>query len=157
AIGCVIFFSESLVRWLVVTKGSEALGREVAIDGELDIDWRWTYTAVSVEKIRVENAENYPEPDMLSIEDLDFSFKPLKLLLGKLEFGEISLVKPYLFLERKSEEEANWIFSTAEQKDESDAAPDNRYEFPVIDRLELKDGKLVFRDAIKDINLDLEL
>ena len=157
AIACVIFFSESLVRWGIVTKGSEALGREVAIDGDLNIDWHWTYTAVSIEQLRVENAEGFPEPDMVSIEDLDFTFKPLKLLVGKLEFGEISVVKPYIFLERKTAEEANWNFSPAKQEDENDATPDDRHEFPVIDRLELTDGKLVYRDATKDINLDLEL
>src|SRR5699024_5675597 len=95
AIGCVIFFSESLVRWAVVTKGSDALGREVAIDGDLDIDWHLTYTAVNIQQIRIENAEGYPEPDMLNIEDLKFTIKPLKLLAGKLEFGEIFVVKPY--------------------------------------------------------------
>lgn len=156
-IGCVIFFSESLVRWLAETKASEALGREVSIEGELNIDWHWTYTAVSIENIRMENAEHYPEPDMLTIENLDFTFKPLKLLVGKLEFGEILLIKPYLFLERKTEEDANWNFSAAKNEDDSGAAPDDRHEFPVIDRLELKDGKLVYRDATKDINLDLDL
>lgn len=156
AIGCIIFFSESLVRWIVETKASEAIGREVSIDGEVDIDWHWTYTAVSIEKIRMENAADYPEPDMVSIADLDFTFKPLKLLVGKLEFGDISLVEPYVFLERKTENDANWNFSTASPEEE-DAGPDNRHEFPVIDRLELKDGKLVYRDATKDISLDLEL
>lgn len=154
-----IIFSEPLLRALVESKGGGKIGRELAIDGELSIDWHWTYTYIHAEKIRLANAPDYPEPNMLTIDALDMSFKPLKLLVGKLELGDITLNKPQLILEKKSADKVNWnfpAFSTANATTEA-VVPDNRHSFPLIDKLELKDGKLIYRDAVKGLNLDLQL
>src|SRR5690606_4544641 len=104
----IIIFSEPLLRSLTESQGSKTLGRELVIEGDLCVKWRIPYTHVHVEKLRLANAEGYAEPDMATIETLDFSFKPLKLLVGKLEFGDITLIKPRLILEQKSPEENNW-------------------------------------------------
>ena len=156
---CVIVFSEALVRMLVEDKGSKALGRNLTIEGPLAIEWRWTYTSVHAEKIRLSNAPDYQEPDMVAIESVDLTFKPLRLLVGKLEFGTITILKPTIILERKSIDDANWnlpVFSVANAAGEA-VAPDDRHNFPLIEVLDLKEGRLVFRDALKQLNLDLKL
>ena len=155
----VIVFSEALVRSLVEGQGSEATGRDLRIEGPLAIEWRWNYTSIHAEQIRLSNAPEYKEPDMVAIESLDLTFKPLKLLIGKLEFGEISILKPMVILERKSLEDANWnlpVFSTANAVEEA-VTPDDRHNFPLIETLAIKDGSLVCRDAVKNLNLDLKL
>jgi uncharacterized protein involved in outer membrane biogenesis len=159
AIIAIIIFSETLVRIVVEDRGSKSLGRDLRIEGPLAIDWHWTYTAVHAEKIRLSNAAGYKEPDMVAIESLDLTIKPLKLLIGKLEFGTITIRKPVIILERKSSDDANWnlpLFSTANAAAET-IKPDDRHEFPLISTLELKEGQFVFRDAIKKLNLDLKL
>ncbi len=154
-----IVFSETLVRSLVEGQGSKAIGRDLTINGPLSVEWRWNYTSVHAEGIRLSNAAGYKEPDMVAIESLDLTFKPLKLLVGKLEFGDISILKPIIILERKSADDANWnlpIFSAANAVGET-VTPDDRHEFPLIKTLELKEGRLVFRDALKNLQLDLKL
>lgn len=155
----IVLFSEPLVRSLSENQGSKHLGRELVIEGDLDIQWHWTYTSVHVEKLRLANAPGYPDMDMARIETLDFTFKPLMLLIGKLEFGDILVVKPHLILERKSADESNWQFpalSSANLATET-VEPDNRHEFPLIRTLELREGKFIFRDHPKQLMLDLAL
>ena len=155
----VILFSEPLVRSLTENQGSKRLGRELAIEGDLDIQWHWTYTSVHAKKLRLANAPGYSDADMARIETLEFTFKPLKLLIGNLEFGDIRMVKPYLILERKSINENNWQFpalSSANLATET-VEPDNRHEFPLIQSLELREGTFIFRDHPKQLMLDLAL
>lgn len=159
AISGLIIFSEPLLRTLIESKGGGKIGRELAIDGELSIDWHWTYTQIHAEKIRLANAPDYSEPNMLTIDTLDLSFKPLKLLVGKLEFGDIIVNKPHLILEKKSADDVNWHFPALSAANATTEAvvPDNRHNFPLINKLELKDGNIIYRDAVKGLHLDLEL
>lgn len=155
----IIIFSETLVRMLVEDRGSKSLGRELRIEGPLEIDWHWTFTSIHAEKIRLSNAPGYKEPNMATIEALDLTFKPLKLLVGKLEFGVITIDKPIIVLERKLLDENNWsfpIFSSANAVEET-VTPDDRHDIPLLERLELKDGKFTYRDGPRKLNLDLQL
>ncbi len=155
----IIIFSETLVRSLTESQGSKRLGRELVIAGDLDIDWHFTHTDVHIEKLHLANAPGYPDENMASIETLDFSFKPLKLLIGKLEFGDILLVKPRLILEKKSLDDNNWQFpalSTANATQEA-VEPDSRHDFPLIGMLELREGQVIYRDHTKGLSLDLAL
>lgn len=155
----IIIFSEPLLRSLTESQGSKRLGRELAIEGDLRVDWHFTHTKVHAEQLRLANAPGYDEADMVRIETLDFSFKPLKLLLGKLEFGDITLVKPQVILEKKSDDDNNWQFpalTTANVAKEA-IEPDDRHDFPLIGILELREGKVIYRDAIKGLSLDLDL
>lgn len=158
-IALVVLFAEPFIKSFTEKKGSETLGRELVIEGPFDIRWHWGYTEVHAEKIRLGNAPGYREPNMVTIEALDFTFKPLKLLQLKLEFGDITVTKPYIILEKKSATDANWNFpllSKANAATEA-AVPDDRHEFPIIQRLELKEGQLIYRDAVKGMNMDVKL
>jgi len=154
-----LLFSEPIIKSLTERKGSEKLGRELVIDGAFKIHWHWSFTQVHAEKIRLANAPGYPEANMMSIENLDFSFKPLKLLTGTLEFGDVVFDRPYLVLDKKSPTDNNWnfpIFSDARLLGDT-ALADDRYSFPVFKTLELKAGHFIYRDAVKGMNLDLKL
>lgn len=152
----IIIFSEPLLRWLVVDQGEKRLGREIELEN-LDINWRWTYTAVHAENIRIANAPDYPEPDMMTIDVLDLTFNPLKLLVGKLEFGEITLDKLNLLLHKKSQDDTNWNLAALEQNNDEATLAENRHQIPLIEQLQLKDGKVIYRDAVRGLNLDLDL
>jgi len=153
---CIILFSESLLRSLIETKGSKWLGREVAINGEVTVDWHWRYTQIKVEKLQIDNAADFNEPDMVRVELIDLNFKPLQLLRGRVDVSALNIVAPEIFLERKEDKNANWNFPALAQTD-ADAVPDNRYEFPVIDQLQISRGHIVFKDGVKGLNLDLKL
>ncbi|RYY75555.1 MAG: AsmA family protein [Gammaproteobacteria bacterium] len=155
----IIIFSEPIVKSLLEKKGGSTLERELFIEGDFQIHWHWTYTSVHAEKIRLGNAPDYPEPNMLTIESLDLTFKPLQLLRGRLEFGDISLDRPILILDKKSATDFNWNFPALSKANAADEAaiPDNRHEFPIIQSLQLKSGNLIYRDAIKGMNLNVKL
>lgn len=155
---CIIIFSESLLRALIEIKGSQLLGREISVDGEINVEWHWGYTHINVEKLRLQNAADFSEPDMVRIELVDLHFKPLRLLRGRVDISEVNIVAPEIFLERKSIDATNWNFPAFGQTNPDTAViPDNRYEFPVIDQLKISRGRIVLRDELKGLNLDLQL
>lgn len=154
----VIVFSEPLARWVIEDRGSKATGRPLTIDGPLVIDWHWTYTAIHAKNIRLGNAAGYREPDMVSVDTLEFTLKPLKLLWGKLELGAVTLEKPTLILERKTLEDANWNFpSLAKDKDKSKEDDRVSDTLKINDRLTIRQGRIIFRDAIRNLALDLKV
>lgn len=159
ALALLIYYSEDIVRSVTKSQGSKHLDRELTIDGALDIQWRWRDTRVHAENIRLTNAPGYDGDTMASIATLDFTFNPSKLLIGKLEFGDITVIQPYLSLQRLSEDEANWNFPFMSRANVATEAvtPDNRFEFPVIGKLTLTDGEFVYRDAVLALDLDLTL
>ncbi|MES2676273.1 MAG: AsmA family protein [Pseudomonadota bacterium] len=155
----IVLFAEPIIKSFAENKGSQTLDRQLVIEGDFQIDWHWSYTQVHAEKIRLSNAPGYPDANMMSMDALDFTFKPLKLLIGKLEFGDITINKPFLVLDKKSATENNWsfpVFSQANAVSETALAED-RHDFPVMQNLVLKDGNIIYRDAVKGLNLDLKL
>jgi uncharacterized protein involved in outer membrane biogenesis len=154
---CIILFSESLLRTLIEVKGSQLLGREISVDGKIEVEWHWGYTHINVEKLRLQNAADFSEPDMVRIELVDLHFKPLRLLRGHIDISEITLVAPEIYLERKSVDTANWNFPALEKTNVAEPVPDNHYEFPIIDQLKISRGHIIFKDELKRLNLDLQL
>ncbi len=154
-----VVFSEPIIRSFTNHKAGGKIGREFAIDGDLDINWDWNKTRVRAEKIRLGNAEGYEEPEMVTIDSINFDFKPIKLLIGRLEFGDIEINKPNIILEKKSPDDKNWEFpktSNANLAGEA-ALPDSRKNFPIIGNLTINNGRLIYRDGVKNLDLDLEL
>ncbi|MES2825807.1 MAG: AsmA family protein [Pseudomonadota bacterium] len=155
----IVLFAEPIIKSFAEDRGSKTLDRQLVIEGDFQIHWHWSYTEVHAEKIRLTNATGYPEADMMRIDVLDFTFKPLKLLVGKLEFGDITINKPFLVLDKKSATENNWsfpMFSQANAVSETTLAED-RHDFPIMQNLALKNGNIIYRDAVKGLNLDLKL
>ncbi len=155
---CIILFSESLLRWVVEDKGSDFLGREVSINGAANVEWYWGHTHIYMGELHLENAEQFKDPYMMKVEQIELDFRPLQLLRGRVDIRDINIVAPEVFLERKSKELANWYFPTLFGVDPVDAvAPESRYEIPVIDQLKIIKGHIVFNDAVKKINMDMQL
>jgi len=154
---CVILFSESLLRMLIEVKGSQFLEREISVEGNIRVEWRWGYTQIHVEKLRLQNADDFNEPDMARVELVDLQFKPLSLLRGYIDISEVNIIAPEIYLERKSVDVANWNFPAFTKTQTDDLAPVNRYDIPVIDQLKISRGHVVFKDSFKGLDLDLKL
>lgn len=155
---CILLFSEFLLRSLIEVKGSQLLGREISVDGEIKVKWHWGYTHINIENLRLQNAADFSEPDMARVELIDLHLKPLRLLRGHIDIRELTIVAPAIYLERKSVEAANWDFPALDAADPDDAdTADNRYEFPIIDQLKISRGHIIFKDDLKGLNLDLQL
>lgn len=139
--------------------GSTRLGRELVIKGPLDIDWKWRNTTVHAEDIHLANAPGLQEPDMLTIGTLDFTIRPLKLLFGRLELPEIRMTKPTLVLEKTDENTKNWdlpAFSSSNVAANA-ALPKERGDFPIIGKISITDGAMIYRDRLKELDMNLKL
>lgn len=155
-----IIFSEPAVRWFVEQRGSDAIGRDLRIDGSLSIDWHWGDASVHAKNLRMSNADGYREPDMITVENVSFTIKLWPLLFGRFELSKVLLEKPVVILEQKSEDEMNWLFSIAKPKDkkpESDTESKLWSRVGLHDRLNIKNGRLVYRNALREVTLDLKL
>jgi AsmA family protein len=67
---------------------------------------------------------------MLEIERLEFSFRLLELLRGRVVLAEITLSRPQLLLEKNQDGEGNWKLQT-----ETETGPAERAEFPKVEIL----------------------
>ncbi len=154
-----VLFAEPLIKSFIETSGSGKTGREFSIEGPFDLKMKHGHVAVHAEKVRLSNAEGYKEEDMMRIEKIDFTINPFKLLIGRVEIDDMIVEKPYLVLDKKDADNKNWDFpalSKANALSEA-AVPDDRSEFPLIGKLVLKAGNLIYRDAVKGLDLDLKL
>lgn len=99
--------------WLrnrVNAQGSAVLGREFAIDGDIDVDWDWTIPEVFIHKVRIANAPKSKDPDMLAIDQVDFKIKIWRLLLAELNLPKLNFTKPKVILEKFSPTKKNLDF-----------------------------------------------
>lgn len=155
----VLVFPESWVNKVLGSKGGNLTGRELAIDGDIDIDWDWTTPRIRVEKIRMSNVAGQKDPQMLEIEELDFKIRIWKLLMFRLELPELIITKPKIILEKYADGSANWNMPvTSSGNTAANAAlPTKRGNFPIIGMMEVKDGTLVYRDEAKELSLELTI
>ncbi|GJL76557.1 AsmA family protein [Nitrosomonas sp.] len=137
--------SVSLMNWdwardIAVQKVSDLTNRKLTIDGDLTVDWSLT-PRIRIEQIQFENAAWSDQPNMLELAALELRIDLLKLIRGRVVFPEIMLTKPHIVLEKSSEGKPNWVFLTDEEPSSQD-----RTELPIIERLRIQDGRLIYRD-----------
>lgn len=159
AMSAFIAFPESWVNTVLGGKGSNLTGRELAIDGDIAIDWHWSTPGFRIEKLRMSNVEGAKDPQMVEIESLDFKIKLWKLFLLRLELPELTITKPKIILEKDADGNKNWDLpiSSSGNTAANAALPSKRGNFPIIGLMEVKDGTLVYRDAQKDLDLELTI
>jgi uncharacterized protein involved in outer membrane biogenesis len=147
----VVIAGWGFLRGPLARMAGEPIGREVAINGDFDIDLGWT-THVHMTDVSVTNAPWSKTPEMIHIGELDADVKPWEALTGKLSFPRLILRQPKIVLERNAKGEANWDFSPVKA-----VAPDKRSEFPAIGTLDISDGTLAYRDARSGDNIEAKL
>ena len=149
-----LFVSSDRFKSIVADRAGSATGRKVEIAGDIDIDWGRT-TRVTLNQLRVGNADWGSEPLMAAAERAEFTIRLPSLLRGDVVLPEVVLMRPAILLERNNEGRTNWDFS--ENPDAAAAAeavsPDDRSEFPVIGRLVVREGQVTYRDPAHGIDL----
>jgi uncharacterized protein involved in outer membrane biogenesis len=138
-------FGREDVRDYVVGRLSEMAGRELTVEGDMQIDLAWEPT-IRLEEVRVANADWAEAPHMLKLEALEITLDMRRLLRGEVRLPRLALIGPQLFLERADDGENNWILGGDGQTIvESAAAPGGQPgNLPQIDRLEVTRGELAY-------------
>ena len=133
---------------------SKATGRQLSINGDLQVDLGWIST-VRASQIQFENAQWSKQPQMAEVGLVDLQVDLWQLLSRfRLVLPNVTISQPKLFLEKNAEGSPNW---------EIGAAPDvtepaqKRTEVPVIEKLVIKDGSLLFTNQETNTRIDLKL
>src|SRR3546814_18292867 len=88
-----------------VERVSAATGREFAIEGDIAVDWSLT-PHVTVNGIKLANADWSERPQMVEIQQLRFAVKLPELLRFRLVLPEVTIEKPIIVLEKNAEGQA---------------------------------------------------
>lgn len=137
-------------KGIITTRASEATGRELAIAGDISVDWGW-HPRVTLEGVTLENADWSSDPYMVEIRRLSVRIEILELLRGRIVLPEVELDRPRLILERNDRGDGNWAFEPAGVAEA--ASPDDRTEVPIVERLAIREGEIVYRDPGREIDV----
>jgi uncharacterized protein involved in outer membrane biogenesis len=133
------FFEWNMLRGLLAGYLSSRTGREVHIDGDLDVDLGWS-PIVTVNGIRVSNPEWVGDPDMAVVDRTRVQFRLLPLFIGQLTLPFVHIERPQIGLVREESGRANW-----------DSDSDEGLKLPLIHSLRIDNGHLNISDAVRDM------
>jgi len=155
AAGALYFIATSdYLRGHLEDTATDLTGRRTQV-ARIAVDWGWT-TNIKLEGIEVANAPWGKAPSMLKIERVDFDIRLWPLLGGNVVLPRLVLRNPEVQIETGERDQLNW--SLGETFVVTGAAkalePDNRFETPVIGKLEVTEGRLGYRDAKRKLELD---
>jgi uncharacterized protein involved in outer membrane biogenesis len=150
------FAITGFLRQFADSKGSSTLGRDFSI-GTIKIDWAWTMPYVHLTDIKLSNLPQSQDPNMVSIDHVDFHIKIWKLLEGQLNLPDIDIVKPNIVLEKFDADTANWKFPAMSKANVAAGTvlPSKRSNFPILGTLAIHDGTFTYRDITKKLSLTL--
>jgi len=153
--GLYLFVTSDSFRGYIESQASGYTGRKTHI-AKISIDWGST-SNVRLEGVEIANAPWGKAPHMLKVEQVDFDIRLWPLLKGDLVLPRLVLRKPEVEVEVGDKEQLNWSLGEAPATVAAAKAvvePDNRYETPLIGKLEVTDGKLAYRDSRRKLELD---
>lgn len=154
----IFIFDWNHASGLIGEKASAAAGRDVVVK-ELAIDWGWPLTHVTVTGLSVANVAGATEPQMVNLDMLDATIDVRDFIVhfGRVNLLELTLTKPHIVLEKDKDGNSNWNLGTNPAGAAvTVAAPDDRTEVPLIGKLTVKEGALIYRDAKKKTDVTLK-
>lgn len=153
----------------------DATGRKLTIGGPMKFSLLPTL-GVTARDVRFANAAGAAEPNMATLAGLEIGLKLLPLLSGEVAIDRFVLDRPVIHLEIDQKGRANWQFATAKPNRAQAAdepSPEGRdsagqgsgaLDELRLDNVELRDGRVSYRDArsgttyaAEAINLTLSL
>jgi len=106
---------------------SKALGRAIAIGGDLEVNWHWrvqredgmTFSPgfdVSASDVRIDNPDWAKRKRFAEIEAVDAELRLLPLLAKRLDIPSVRLVKPAIDLEQRKDASNTWTFASGDDQ-----------------------------------------
>jgi uncharacterized protein involved in outer membrane biogenesis len=138
------FFDFNRLKGPVERLVHERTGRELAVNGNLDLTWGWPLPRVRVEEATFSNPGWAREEHMFSVEKAEVAISLPRLLAGQLHLTEVLVAAPRVALEIHADGRKNWLLDP-EQRDEKSSVG--------IDRLRIDKGRLQFFDRIRKTDI----
>jgi uncharacterized protein involved in outer membrane biogenesis len=141
--------------WVAATVG-HALGRSLAIDGDLQLHWQYdpqarTWRAwlptpyVIASRVTIGNTPWAKAPAFATFERIEFDFILLPLLAHMVSIPTMRFVTPDVHLERLADGRKNWTFAA-----DDDAASAWKFD---LGRIQLDRGQLTLADRLKSLDV----
>jgi uncharacterized protein involved in outer membrane biogenesis len=135
---------------------SKATGRQLNINGDINLDWGWI-SRVSATDIQFANAVWSEHPQMVEVGLFDVEIDLWQLVRHfRVVLPAVTISEPKVFLEKNAEGAANWDFRASTALTEP-VVPEKRTEFPVVKKLTIKRGTLLFDDRVTKTQANLKL
>src|SRR5437867_5719687 len=135
---------------------SKITGRQLSINGDLKLDLGWI-SRLSASEIQFQNAGWSKHPQMAEVGLFDVEIDLWQLVRHfRVVLPTVTISQPKVVLEKNAEGSANWEFRAAPAVTEP-VVPEKRTEFPVIEKLIIKDGTFLFDNQETNAQIDLKL
>jgi AsmA family protein len=149
-VATVALLPSSVWKHLIVKTVSSATGRQAAIDGNVRLHIFTLHPELIVEGFRLANPDWAADREMLEVRRLDVVLSLKSLLRFHLILPRVAIEAPTLALERDAKGRANWDFS-GQGTQPAKAAASSPTRLPVIQQLNITDGKLSAIDQIRKL------
>ena len=145
----------------------KASGRDLVIGGDINLSISLN-PALVAEQISIANADWGSRPAMVALTRAEAEVELLPLLAGDIRITRLILVEPDILLERNAAGQPNWRPETApaseaaapasDEAERKGKADDGPPPAPIFNHVELRGGRLLYRDARtgEETRLDLE-
>lgn len=145
----------------------KATGRGLAIEGDIDLSISLS-PAIVVERVAIANAGWGSRPVMAAIERAEAEVELLPLLAGDIRVTRLILVEPDILLERNADGLSNWragpssggrsaASARSAEADGEGKADGGPPPVPVFSHVEVRRGRLTYRDARSGEEMRLDL
>ena len=133
------FLDWNTMRGPLARYASYRLGRQVRIEGPLDVDLFRLTPVVSASGLTVANPSWVGRPLAADIPRMTLSFRLLPLLVGKLIMRRVELDGPDIQIVRDKQKRTNWDFGHS----------NNGWKLPPIHRFLIRNGRLDIEDQLR--------
>ncbi len=149
------YVGSSGFRGRLEAQASGWTGRKTTI-AALAVDWGAT-TRLRLDGVEFANADWARDPAMLKVDHVDAEIRLWPLLRGRLDLPSLVLRRPEIAVERNDQGRFNWQLGeapAAAAAAREAVEPDDRFETPLVGRLEITDGQVRYRDPRRKLELD---
>jgi len=144
------------LRGVIEAEARKATGRDLVLAGPIDLAVSFS-PAIALEDVQLANADWGSRPEMVTFDRLEVEVALLPLLSGEIAVRRLILVKPDILLETDPQGRGNWVptASTGEPGEATGAG--GTAALPSFDAVEIRDGRVTYRDGRSGQELRFEL
>ena len=137
-IGTLFVIDVDSYRSLIKSQSELVLGRQLTIDGEIELDWSLSPT-LAVHDVALANVEGGSRPEMARIGTLSMGLALGALLRGDLSITNLTVNDADLVLERGADGVGNWVLASEAVTSDSSVGP-----VPFLQSLTLRNSRLTY-------------
>jgi AsmA protein len=126
----------------------EKTGRELAIGGDLQLEFGWPLPHITAGAVTFANPAWAREKQMVAADEVEVAVDLPQLLRGNIVLHEVRLLRPVVFLEQGSGGRKNWLLDPKQQDEQARIR---------IDRVLLDHGRLGYDDAAQKTSIRAEI